>query len=92
MKIIKTTTKTYEIYDCAKWEMSVGETIVRREKVGMKTRGYDKCFACGYKFQADDFPYLGLIRNHSNEFICTDCARRVKIMNIFQTNNNKSNH
>lgn len=77
MKITKTTIKTYEIYDCAKWEMSIGETIVRREKVGMKTRGYDKCFACGHKFKSDDFPYLGLIRNHSNEFICTDCARKV---------------
>lgn len=77
MIITKTTIKTYEIYDCAKWEISVGETIVRREKVGMKTKGYDKCFSCGHKFQSDDFPYLGLIRNHSNEFICTDCARKV---------------
>ena len=77
MIITKTTIKTYEIYDCAKWEISVGETIIRREAIGMKTKGYDKCFACGHKFQSYDFPYLGLIRNHSNEFICIDCARKV---------------
>lgn len=50
MIITKTTTRTYEIYDCAKWDMTVGDTITKREKVGMKSKGLDKCFACKKNF------------------------------------------
>lgn len=78
MKITKTTTKTYEIYDCAKWSMSVGDTILKREQVGMKSKGFNKCFACGYKFEHEDIPYLGLVRNHANVFICEKCAEKTK--------------
>ena len=78
MKITKTITKTYEIYDCAKWEMTVGDTIQRREKAGMKNKGLDKCFACGHKFQSEDIPYLALIRNHANMFVCEKCAGKIK--------------
>lgn len=77
MKIIKTTTKTYEIYDCVKWEFSVGETITIREKVGMKNKGLDKCFCCGTKFASKDIPYLALIRNHTNAFICEACSNEI---------------
>lgn len=87
MKITKTITKTYEIYDCAKWEMYVGETIMRREKIGMKTKDMTNCFACGHKFQSNDFPYIGLIRNHSNEFICADCARKVNPERVKEDDN-----
>lgn len=31
MKINRTTTKTYDIFDCAKWEMSVGDTILKEK-------------------------------------------------------------
>lgn len=78
MKVTKTTTKTYEIYDCAKWEMSVGDTILKREKMGMKSKGFDKCFACKYKFKYEDIPYLGLVRGHSNAFICKECAEKLE--------------
>lgn len=77
MKITKTTTKTYDVYDCAKWRMSIGDTIISREKVGMKTRDFDKCFICKKKFEYNDFPYLALIRGHKNSFICEDCAKKV---------------
>lgn len=77
MKITKTITKTYKIYDCVKWEMTVGDTIVKREKVGLKTKGLDKCFCCRINFSSDYIPYLALIRNHSNEFICEACANEV---------------
>lgn len=78
MKITRTTTKTYEIYDCTKWDSTVGETIKHREEVGLKNRGLDKCFACGKKFKGSDFPYLGLVRNHKNVFLCEKCAEEVK--------------
>ena len=77
MIITKTTTRTYEIYDCAEWDMTVGDTITKREKVGMKSKGLDKCFACKKNFEPSDYPYLALIRNHKNMFICEDCARKV---------------
>lgn len=77
MKIKKTTTRTYEIYDCVKWEMSVGETIIKREKVGMKNKGLDKCFCCGINFSSNYIPYLALVRNHKNVFICEECANEV---------------
>lgn len=78
MKITKTTTRTYEIYGCMKWSMTVGDTILKREKVGMKSKGYDKCFGCGHKFQYEDIPYLGLLRGHANVFICKECAEKIK--------------
>ena len=77
MKITKTTTKTYEIYDCAKWSMTIGDTILKREEIGLKTKGFDKCFSCGHKFKYDDIPYLGLIRGHANMFICETCAEKL---------------
>lgn len=77
MKITKTTTKTYEIYDCAKWQMTIGDTIFHREKVGLKSRGFDKCFCCQKKFYADYIPYLALVRGHTNQFICDECAEIV---------------
>ena len=54
MKINRTTTKTYDIFDCAKWEMSVGATILKREMIGMKSGGLDKCFSCKKKFESTD--------------------------------------
>lgn len=89
MKITKTTTKTYDIYDCAKWQMTVGNTIVNRERVGMKSRGFDKCFICKKNFNSDEYPYLALIRNHANAFICEDCARKVNAERVEQ--NEQSN-
>lgn len=77
MKITKTTTKTYDIYDCAKWQMTVGDTILKREQIGMKTKGFDKCFICKHKFNPSEIPYLALIRTHPNVFICKDCAKKV---------------
>ena len=77
MIIKKTTTKAYEVYNCAKWQMTVKDTIGQRAHMGLKTKGLDKCFICGKGFEGDDFPYLALIRNHNNEFICVNCAEQV---------------
>lgn len=53
MKISKTTVRNYEIYDCAKWQSTIGETLMFRQSLGVKNRGLDKCFACGYKFGSE---------------------------------------
>lgn len=54
MKISKTTVRNYEIYDCAKWQNTIGETLMFRQQHGIKNRGLDKCFACGYKFGSEE--------------------------------------
>jgi hypothetical protein len=78
MIIKKTSTKTYDIYDCAKWGMTVKNTISAREQKGMKSAGLDKCFICGKRFDGDYLPYLALIRGHKNQFICDECAESVQ--------------
>ena len=56
MKITKTTVREYEICDCAKWRQTIGETLAFRESRGIKNRGLDKCFVCGYKFGNEEYP------------------------------------
>lgn len=75
MIITKTTTRKYDIYDCAKWQMTVGNTISSREKMGMSTA--NQCFACKRIFNYDDYPYLALVKNHKNVFVCEECAKKV---------------
>ena len=77
MKITKTTVREYEICDCAKWRQTIGETLAFRESRGIKNRGLDKCFVCGYKFGNEEYPYLALIKNYKNQFICEKCAEKV---------------
>lgn len=77
MIITKTTTRKYDIYDCAKWQMTVGKTISSREKMGMSNKGLDQCFACKKSFNYDDYPYLALVKNHKNVFVCEECAKRI---------------
>lgn len=77
MKITKTTVREYEICDCTKWRPTIGETLAFRESRGIKNRGLDKCFVCGYKFGNEEYPYLALIKNYKNQFICEKCAEKV---------------
>lgn len=77
MIITKTTTRKYDIYDCAKWQMTVGKTISSREKIGMSTRGLNQCFVCKKSFNYDDYPYLALVKNHKNVFVCEECHKRI---------------
>ena len=77
MIISKTTTRKYDIYDCAKWEMTVGNTISSREKMGMSTNGFNQCFVCKKAFDYNDYPYLALVKNHKNVFVCEECAKSI---------------
>lgn len=73
----KITTRKYDIYDCAKWQMTVGNTISLRENMGMSTKGFNQCFVCKKKFNYDDYPYLALVKSHKNVFVCEECAKKI---------------
>ena len=77
MIVTKTTTRNYDIYDCAKWQMTVGNTIAAREKVHMSTNGLNSCFACKRSLNYDEYPYLALVKNHKNVFVCENCANKI---------------
>ena len=77
MIITKTTTRKYDIYDCAKWQKTVGNTIAGRERLRMSTKGLNQCFVCKKSFNYDDYPYLALVKNHKNVFVCEDCAKKI---------------
>lgn len=77
MIIEKVTIRKYDIYDCAKWQMTVGNTIAAREKMCMTTKGLNQCFVCKKLFDYDDYPYLALVKNHKNVFVCENCAKKI---------------
>lgn len=64
MKISKTTVRNYEIYDCAKWQSTIGETLMFRQSLGVKNRGLDKTGA-GETYQI--FGQIGL--DHGPEWM-----------------------
>ena len=37
MKISKTTVRNYEIYDCAKWQSTIGETLMFRQRADINS-------------------------------------------------------
>ena len=80
MKITKTYTKTYDIYESYKCTYTFGETMAAREKICKDThnKGLDKCFVCGYNFKNDDIPWLSFVKNHRNVFLCETCAKQVE--------------
>lgn len=80
MKITRTYTKTYDIYESHKWESTFGETMAGREKIykDAKSKGLDKCFVCGYKFKYSDIPWISFVKNHKNVFLCEECAKQVE--------------
>ena len=77
VKIKKIYTKTYDCYEAVKWEETFGETIETRNRV--LGENYDKflekCFMCDYKFKYNDIPWLGLVKNHKNVFLCETCGK-----------------
>lgn len=77
MKITKTYTKTYELFDAAKWGMTFGATIENRKKQNLSNKELHTCFICDYEFKDDGIPYLGLIRGNKNVFLCDKCGKGV---------------
>lgn len=86
MKITKTIVRTFDIYNCVKWNYSVGDTIAVRDKNKIKSNHLLKCFICNHEFNSDEFPYLAFVSNYKNQFICETCANMV----IKENNKNRS--
>ena len=78
MIVKKTYTKIYEIIDCSKWNGTLGETKKRAQELGVHEHDIDKCFVCEHKFTDDDYPYLAIFKGRKNDFICEECAKKVK--------------
>lgn len=78
-KITKTYTKTYDCYEAVEWETTFGETMETRNNFfgSNHDKFLEKCFMCGYKFKDSDVPWLGLVKNHKNVFLCKDCGKIV---------------
>ena len=79
MIVSKSYTRTYDIYDAAKWMATYGEIIESRRKFyGEKDETQlSKCFVCGHRFEALEIPWLGLVKNHKNVFLCEECGKKV---------------
>lgn len=79
MQITKTFSKTYDIYYAASWQFTYRETMESRKKIygSEHDTALKKCFMCGYEFKDEDIPWLGLVKNHKNVFLCKCCGKKV---------------
>ena len=81
MKVSKTTIRNYEIYDCAKWRSTIGETLMFRQQHGIKKRGLPmeveeihvdeyRCPACGAENTCGDISLIG-------DSYCPECGQAI---------------
>ena len=80
MKVTRTHTKTYDVYEAVEWESTFGQTMECRNRIfGTSIDKYlKKCFVCGHKFEDSEIPWLGFVRNHKNVFLCKECGGKVR--------------
>jgi len=80
MKIVKTTTNSYDVLfvNADKPIFVFGDFIKTREKHGMSTAKFKKCFCCGHSFKDDEDVYFASIEHEGNMFFCHDCALKAK--------------
>lgn len=80
MKITKTITKSYEVYEALNVPFGkYGEIMNARVKTFHKNaeKGLSKCFICNHKFDSYENVYIGFVRKHKNVFLCDDCMKEV---------------
>jgi hypothetical protein len=77
MRITKITKKNYEVTECGKLSTTFGRFCEIREKMEAPYGRYKKCFICNKEFKNDDIPYLAIIKNEHNSFICEECSKKV---------------
>lgn len=79
MKITRTFSKTYDIYDAAPWNFTYQDTMESRRKIfgTEQDNALKKCFMCGCEFKDEDIPWLGLVKNYKNVFLCECCGKKV---------------
>jgi len=79
MKIVKTTTKTYDVTfypNAIDWTFK--SFIDIREKHNLSTKMFEKCFCCGYKFVEEDKPIFITVSSKGNLFGCDKCYKESK--------------
>lgn len=57
--------------------MIITKNTARRYDICIKTKGLNECFVCKKNFNYDEYPFLELVRNHNNVFICKECAKKI---------------
>ena len=74
MKIIKTLVKEYEVEPLMlQWHMTVGNFISTRQRLGISSEEYEKCFMCDKVFEDDFYPAFVSVKGVGNMFICNEC-------------------
>mgnify|MGYP002627127634 CR=1 FL=1 len=80
MKIVKTTTTTYEISSIQPFG-KYGEFVEARIKAFVgdgKMKELRKCFNCGHEFTNDEDINAAFMIRHKNVFLCNACAESLK--------------
>lgn len=79
MEITRTITKKYSIefypnaFDC-----TVGDFIRQRERLGITTKGFKRCFICGRRLSMDRKPIVINVSGVGNRFACDRCHEENK--------------
>lgn len=80
MEFTKTVTSTrkyqVEFYPGAFEEMTVGDFIKQRERIGMTTRGFKECFICGRRLSMHRKPIVINVSGVGNRFSCDGCYEK----------------
>ena len=80
MLITKTVSKTYEVtfYPYVLPEMTWGEFRESREKNGINSSKFKKCFCCNHAFADDERVIVISVSSIGNRFACKACLDREK--------------
>jgi len=78
MKIIKTTSKTYDIafYPNSHINFTAKEFREARESAKMSTSKFIHCFCCGHKFRDDEKLIVITVKGEGNRFACGQCLEK----------------
>ena len=81
MKIVKTTTKSFNIKcgcNSENWGITFGRFIETRNKSNLPTSYFEKCFICGRKFKDNEIPNIVIVSEKGNRFSCNDCYGKIE--------------
>ena len=77
LEVVKRSIKRYQITNAAAFS-KYGDVEDRAKELGvpLERRGLSRCFACGHKFEREEWVFLAIIKNHKHMFICKDCDQK----------------
>lgn len=59
-------------------EITVGDYLLKRRKMGIPSIGMTECFFCDTKIDKNENTRLVFIKNQSNKLICAKCYAEIK--------------